>query len=159
MDRKTLDKIIIFAMHAYEGIQDKIGEPIFCHAYRVMESITDDTGMGLDLYQYSIDTLKAIAICHDLIEDTNTPISELMEQFPEPERAESTLVLSVLTRQKQSYKDYIKACKMDPITRFIKIHDLKDNLLNWRMQALPDDKRKSLTKRYTEALKVLGGEV
>ena len=70
--------------------------------------------------------LKALALLHDVLEDSDITLTELKEMgFPQP-LLDS---LNRLTRRKlESYADYIVVCGCDPDARRVKIADMRHNL-------------------------------
>ncbi len=97
---------------------------------------------------------RIVALLHDVIEDTKTTESELVEMFG----YKIGWQVGILTRESklESYEEYINRIKKyGPETvRKVKIADLKHNLST--IDNIPDlDKRKRLKERYEKALTVL----
>ncbi len=70
------------------------------------------------------ETSCVVALLHDVVEDTNITFEDLEKDFP----SEIIEVLKLLTHNKsESYIDYIKNIKQNPIAKKIKIADIKHN--------------------------------
>ena len=71
--------------------------------------------------------LKALAICHDLLENTKIVNSEDFNRLIE--LGVSMPKLKTLTRNKNdSYNKYIQMCLSNPDTRIVKCADMRDHL-------------------------------
>ncbi len=103
--------------------------------------------------QVDSDTMKTIALLHDVLEDTATTKHELLTLFGEGVAD----VVEILTRSEQmDYFDYINKVKQNPFATLVKIADLRDNIfhgenvyLNYRIRA---------QKVYRPALNILLGK-
>lgn len=99
---------------------------------------------------------KIVALLHDILEDTNMTISELIRYFSR----EITEAVEAITRKKnESYADYLSRVKINKIAKVVKIQDIKHNLCEWRLNEKPDSKFnfKSIKDRYELALDFLLG--
>jgi len=133
-----LDKAIAIAVKAHAGQKDLVGLPFILHPLRVM---------------LAMDSLhdKIVAVLHDVLEDSSVTAADLLEAGFS---TEAVLAVSVLTRSKDmTYKAYIELVKTNPQARRVKIADLRDNIN--RSWALPNDKARSLGRRYGDALATL----
>ena len=104
-----------FARCKFEGIVDKAGAPYFGHLSRVAAA------------QHGREIPTAIAFLHDVLEDTDTSVQELLELFP---RAVVEGV-QVLTRGTQEpYIDYIRRIRdhLGWDVSSVKQADIKDNM-------------------------------
>lgn len=116
-----LEKALQIAVKAHSGQTDKAGVAYIFHPIRVScKCITDEE--------------KVVALLHDTIEDTNITSDYLLtEGFP------SNIVnaiLSVTRNEHESYEDFIKRCRLNPIGRKVKLHDLEDNMDISRLQQI-----------------------
>ena len=114
-----LEKALQIAVKAHSGQTYKAGTAYIFHPIRVScKCITDEE--------------KVVALLHDTIEDTNITSDYLLtEGFP------SNIVnaiLSVTRNEHESYEDFIKRCRLNPIGRKVKLHDLEDNMDISRLQ-------------------------
>lgn len=141
-DFQMIIKAINYATEKHDGQKRLDGRPYITHPLAV-------AGM--------LDNPKAqiIAVLHDILEDTNVTVDELIEEFGD-EIGLSVLALSRI--EAMSYEDYILGIKVLklPLCREVKIADLRNNLST--IENIPDlEKRKRLKDRYIKALKVLEG--
>jgi GTP diphosphokinase / guanosine-3',5'-bis(diphosphate) 3'-diphosphatase len=98
---------------------------------------------------------RIVAMLHDVIEDTDIPLEYLRE-----EGYSETIVQAIdyLTRREgESYMDFIKRVKQNPIARKVKIADIKDNMDLSRIPN-PTEKDFQRMKRYEKALRELEAE-
>lgn len=76
----------------------------------------------------------------------------LKKKFPE----EITDALKLLTHDKNtSYTDYIRAIKTNPVATAVKLADIKHNMDFTRIKSISDETRDRLTRKYSNALKIL----
>lgn len=95
-------------------------------------------------------TLKIVALLHDVVEDSNTTVKEIYWRFG----SVIANAVEALTREKESYEDYIEAVAGNNIARRVKVEDLLDNIDY--IDRHPDWGFTSLRPRYEAALEVLG---
>ena len=89
---------------------------------------------------------------HDTIEDTEVTTEYLlMEGFP---RNIVDAILSVTRNEDESYDDFIKRSRLNPIGRQVKLHDLEDNMDITRLNELTEKDIYRLNK-YIKAYKYL----
>lgn len=123
-----IEQAIIFATMHHLGQTDKAGQPYIFHCLRVMMQMKDEKD-------------QAIAVLHDVVEDTDcTP--EMLQEFGFD--WEVVEALSYLTHQKEdSYEAYINRIKENPRARKVKQADLEDNMnLNRLTEVTEDDRRR-----------------
>lgn len=96
------------------------------------------------------DSLKIIALLHDVVEDGKSTYEDLKNKYILSE--EILIALDAITRRKnEKYFDYINRVKANELAIKIKIVDLLDNINRNK-----DDKYfDSLRKRYYKALDIL----
>lgn len=130
-----------FVLEKFKDKVDKAGKPYIEHLRRVA-------------YPYSIsmnNTKYAIALLHDIFEDTDTTEDELLT-YVTPFVID---VVKILTRKKdESYMDYIKRIAVDKTATEIKLYDLKDNMDITRLKKITDEDVNRL-KKYHKAFKFL----
>lgn len=130
---KLLDKAAMICVTKHAGQRDKMGCAYFQHPMRVAMHCTTDAE-------------KIVALLHDTIEDTDvTPDYLLAEGFP---REIVDAVLSVTKREGESYEDFVRRAKQNPIGRVVKLHDLEDNLNALRLEHFDAD----MAARYNKYL-------
>lgn len=131
----TLGKAIALASNKFEDKLDKAGQPYILHCIRVMNSVnTTDK--------------KIAAILHDVVEDTDITISDLLQMGFSPKVVG---VINLLTHDKSVlYTDYIKLIGTNEIATEIKIADLIDNSNITRLKGIEEKDFKRMRK-YHEA--------
>ena len=110
----TYDDAVRIATAAHAGQRRQIsGEPYIYHPLRVAEGFS-----GREL-------LRACAVLHDVLEDTDVTATHLAYQGL---RDEGLQILDLLTHNpKMTYLDYILRIKLNPFAVEIKLADLRDN--------------------------------
>lgn len=139
-----LDKEQMKVANALTIAKEYYDEATYNHAIRVMQYVADNS---LISYEYK-DECVALAVMHDLLEDTEYTGSGLPDRFYK--------ALQLLTRKKdQTYTEYIKNIKDTGYTNWrmcaywVKLADIKDHLA--QIETLTD----SLKERYIKALTIL----
>lgn len=132
---------------------DKNNIPYMYHIYGVLNRLTN--------YSY---TVRIVGILHDILEDTEVTIGVLGQTFNDQIIIEA--IESVTRLDGENYFDYIRRAKRNKIGKIVKKADLQDNLYRCKLWIeLRRDKDshetlykdfKSLIKRYTKALEILG---
>ena len=95
---------------------------------------------------------RTVAVLHDILEDTDTTIEELIEEFPD------SIVDAVITLSKskaQDYNSYLKKVVKNPLALRVKRADISDNASPIRLYKLDPNKRVELRLKYAEALSFL----
>ena len=134
-----LEKALQIAVKAHSGQIDKAGSAYIFHPIRVSN-------------RCSTDDERIVALLHDTIEDTEVTTEYLlMEGFP---RNIVDAILSVTRNEDESYDDFIKRSRLNPIGRQVKLHDLEDNLDITRLNELTEKDIYRLNK-YIKAYKYL----
>ena len=117
------------------GLTDRGGVPAIEHAERVAK-LTEAYGGD--------EATVALALVHDIVEDTETTIEDVKKLVP---GLRDRLV--AITRLKgEPYFEYIERVASDPSARIVKVADLIDHLSPERIEAIPG----SLIERYGRAL-------
>ena len=99
---------------------------IFFHCSRVVRNLEADMLFQF-ISQENQNDLRALAICHDLLEDTEIANSEDFNRLIK--LGVSAPKLKILTRNKNdSYDKYIQICLSNPDTRIVKCADMRDHL-------------------------------
>lgn len=134
-----LSKALQIATKAHEGQTDKAGAPYIFHPIRVSN-------------RCSTNSERIVALLHDTIEDTEVTAEYLLtEGFP---REIVDAILSVSRNKDESYEDFIKRSRLNPIGRQVKIHDLEDNMDITRLSELTEKDLVRLNK-YLKAYRYL----
>ena len=142
------------AIKMHEGMTDKYGNPYFEHLERVANRVRD---MEYDMVDETseINLYITAAYLHDVIEDTDYRIADIMDKFGEG-IAEA---VKLLTRgEEETYADYVAGIKKSvylegKIARVVKMADLLDHLMG------PTPCPPNLVKRYEKSLYSLMGRL
>jgi (p)ppGpp synthase/HD superfamily hydrolase len=134
-----LIKAISIATSAHKNQVDKGGKPYIEHPLRVMKQMTTDA-------------TRIVAVLHDVIEDSDYSFADLVvEGFNE----EIVQAIEALTKQKgESYKNYLRRIKTNPIAIAVKLADLQDNMDLTRLPAITE-KDIERQKKYSKAVATL----
>jgi (p)ppGpp synthase/HD superfamily hydrolase len=155
---KLLDAAIKIAVDAHAEQYDRIGLPAIFHPMRIMMRIEiPENYSDLD-----IDILRATAILHDVLEDSDLSpdiIREILYKssgYPYWTVNKVVSDVQMLTRtEDESYENYINRVKESSDNAInIKFADLFDNISR---KDIPM-KKDSLKKRYENALKILANK-
>ena len=142
------------AKKLHDGMTDKYGNPYFYHLERVANRVRDMEYNMVDETS-EINLYLVAAYLHDVIEDTDYLIGDLIDEFGET-IAEA---VKLLTRNKEeTYADYVVGIKNSvflegKIARVVKLADLFDHLMG------PTPCPPHLIKRYEKSLYTLIGSV
>ena len=118
-----LGKAIALAAKVHESQRDKGGHPYILHPIRMMMRLrTDDH------------ELMAIAILHDVVEDSDITSADLIELGMTQRVVDGVKTLTHIVGE--SYDDYIKRVAMNPDAKLIKREDLRDNSDITRLKGL-----------------------
>lgn len=135
-----LTQAIDVAVRAHYGQLDKAGKPYILHPLRVgAAGITEGE--------------QIVGFLHDVVEDTNVTLEDIRGQFG---KIVAEAVESVTKRKGELYGDFILRSMDNTIGKQVKINDIKDNLR--RMDGLSQSEQQGMTRRYRQALAVLGVE-
>jgi (p)ppGpp synthase/HD superfamily hydrolase len=138
---QDLEGAIALAVKVHAGQATLDGQPFILHPLRVMLSFT----------QPEDETLRVIAVLHDVVEDCGVTLGYLSDQGFSPE---AVAAIEALSRTgSESYSRYIRRLAGDPRAVRVKIADLLDNLDPRRTSTsmLPETQR----ARYFHALRYL----
>lgn len=145
---KLIDHCIIFATYKHAEQLDKglpyIYHPLIYHPLRVML----DTSL-------TTEGQKCVAVCHDLLEDTDTTIKDLHD-IGMPDDMITTVV--ALTHMKnEPNATYWQRILDEPSgdAKLVKIADIKDNTSENRMNGLSLEVQERLKTKYAKALEYL----
>lgn len=134
-----LEKALHIATQAHKGQTDKAKAPYIFHPIRIANKCSNDNE-------------RIVALLHDVIEDTDITTNYLLaEGFPE---YIIDAILSVTRNEQESYDDFVKRARLNPIGRQVKLHDLEDNMDITRLQKLTEQDMQRLNK-YLKAYNYL----
>jgi len=130
---EMLSKAIALAAEKFNGVLDKGGKPYTLHLIRVMSAMPDDDP-----------ELQQIAVLHDVVEDTDITLKDLINMGFSPRVIDA---LKLLTHDADdSYIKYILGVKSNPDCIKVKIADLKDNSNISRLKGISDKDVKRMIK-------------
>lgn len=97
-------------------------------------------------------TLAAIAWLHDIVEDTDTNLDEILEQFGLP----IAWAVDAITRRDETYSVYLDRIEDNRMAKMVKLVDLAENLSNcFNARGRVKEEHKLKQKRYVKAIKRL----
>jgi GTP diphosphokinase / guanosine-3',5'-bis(diphosphate) 3'-diphosphatase len=124
------------------GQVDKAGEPYILHPLRLM-------------LRMAIEAERIAAVLHDVVEDSQVTIEDLIAEGFAREIVHAVDALS--RREGEDYMEFVKRASEDPIARRVKQADLEDNLDLTRIRK-PTDRELDRMHRYQRALEILAEE-
>jgi len=135
-------KALKLCFEAHKDQVDKSGMPYVFHPFHLAEQMeTEDTVIT--------------ALLHDVVEDTDYTIDDLIEM------GFSDNVISALKLLTHApgipYMDYVKKIKENPVAKAVKLKDLAHNSDLTRLDYV-DDKARKRVKKYQRAIALLNGE-
>lgn len=115
-----VSEAVRFAAQKHAGQTDKHGEPYILHPLRVMLSVRE----------HGPDYMVA-AVLHDVVEDCGVSLEEIAVKFGYDIAG---AVRDLSHRKGESYMAFVARAKANPIARVVKIADIQDNSLAWRVK-------------------------
>lgn len=132
-------KALNIAYRAHQGQLDKGGCPYIFHPFHLAEQMETEEEV-------------CVALLHDVLEDSDTKIDDLISLgFSE------TIIEAVITLTKEkgcSYSDYIQRVNKNPLSKKIKCADIAHNLDLSRLNQMSDQDRERYSC-YQRALEIL----
>jgi len=128
---------------AHRGQYDKSGFPYILHPVHLAEQMPDEVK-------------TAVALLHDVVEDTDWTLEKLAEEFP----ARVIEAVRLLTHNPQEdYFSYVEKIRENPDAAAVKRADLLHNLDESRIlpESVPAAKRAAMREKYRKALALLDG--
>ena len=121
--KNVLGSAIALAASTHESQMDKGGKAYILHPLRMMMRLrTDDV------------ELMAIAVLHDVVEDSDTTIEDLVAMGYSMRIVAG--VDAMTRRENETYDEFIKRCAQNPDARLVKREDLRDNSDITRLKGL-----------------------
>lgn len=141
---QLLDSAIRHAVTAHRGQLDKNGQPYILHPLRVMLAMPADDEVA-----------QAIAVLHDVVEDTNITLKNLRDWgFPD----EVVEGVDAMTKRpgERYHEDFIVRLRRHPKAKIVKREgDILDNMRPVRLALLDDATVARLVGKYNRALDML----
>ena len=134
-----LELALSIATKAHRGQFDKAGIDYIEHPIYVASQVDSEEE-------------KAVALLHDVIEDSSVTAEELLNAgLPET----VVTAVQILSKKKgQDYQTYLKTVKSNPLARAVKLSDLKHNSDLSRLETITDKDLEGLEK-YKKAIDYL----
>ena len=126
-----LELALSIATEAHRGQFDKAGIDYIEHPIFVASQVDSEEE-------------KAVALLHDVIEDSSVTAEELLNAgLPET----VVTAVQILSKKKgQDYQTYLKTVKSNPLARAVKLADLKHNSDLSRLETITDKDLEGLEK-------------
>lgn len=134
-------KAAAIAYNAHKDVLDKGGYPYIMHPLHLAEKMTDET-------------TTAIALLHDVIEDTDLTGKDLIEMGIPRYVVECVEILSHTADE--DYSDYIAGIKANPHATAVKLADLEHNSDLSRLEEITPRAIERVEK-YKKAIEILKG--
>ena len=134
-----IDIALAIAKKAHAGQVDKAGVDYIQHPLYVASQVKTEQE-------------KAVALLHDVLEDSNITVADLLAYGLSNEVV--TAVQTLTKKKGQSYQDYLEKVKSNNLARVVKLADLKHNSDLSRLKSVSDTDRKRVEK-YKNAIRYL----
>ena len=137
-------KAMCIAYTAHREQVDYNGVPYIFHPIHLAEQMDDEVSC-------------AVALLHDVVEDTEITMEQLAKEFP-PEIIEP---LKLLTHDDETdYFDYVRRIKSNPIAKKVKLADLAHNSDQSRCVGsdIPEERLEFWRNKYQKAKAILTAE-
>ena len=141
MESPLLIKAIDTATRAFEGHTDRQGAPYIAHAIRVMLDVE-----GVDA--------KVVGLLHDTLEWGDLTWDELVATGY-PKRILDAID-ALTDRDGESLSEHVARIRANPLALTIKLADIRDNSLSWRMSKLDAPTRNAMMAKYRDTAELLG---
>lgn len=153
MTHKKLGKAIEFAFIKHKDQVDKQGKPYILHCVRILSVLSNMLGKLHNEFDFekALD-IQIVGVLHDIIEDTNIKEQEIRDLFGD---RVANAIVAISRCDKEPYETYLQRVAENEIALIVKLVDIEDNLLPWRLDKLSEDKRNYFIKKYAEAKKIL----
>lgn len=137
-----LSTAIEIAARGHSGSFDKGGEPYILHPLRVMAAVGEEWPFGADtitaadraIVYGNLGELRAAAVMHDVLEDTQFTSTDLRTQLI-PENV-IALVEAVTRSPDVTYREFIEQVAKNKLASYLKLLDLSDNMNPRRARTL-----------------------
>ena len=138
-EKSMVDLALSIARQAHEGQLDKAGVDYIEHPIYVASQVESEEE-------------KAVALLHDVLEDSLITAEELLiAGLP----VEVVTAVKLLTKKPmQDYQAYLETVKTNPLARVVKLADLKHNSDLSRLPSITEEDRERL-KKYKKAIDFL----
>ncbi len=132
-------KAMKLCFEAHKEQLDKSGIPYVFHPIHLAEQMTDEA-------------TTVVALLHDVVEDTDYTLQDLLEMGFSPMVVEA---IGLMTHAEGvPYMDYVEKIKENPIARAVKLADLRHNSDTSRLDVI-DEKAQKRAEKYRAAIAFL----
>ena len=135
----VIEKSLKIALKAYAGQRDKAGKAYILHPIRIMLQMDSDYEM-------------AVALLHDVVEDSNCSGNDLLAEGIPPDVVDAVLALS--KRDGETYDQFIDRVAGNALAVKVKLADIEDNINVLRLDSVGDKDLERVAK-YHKAWKKL----
>ncbi|WP_321350802.1 GTP pyrophosphokinase [Halopseudomonas oceani] len=135
----VVEKSLKIALKAYAGQRDKAGKAYILHPIRIMLQMDSDYEM-------------AVALLHDVVEDSNCSGNDLLAEGIPPDVVDAVLALS--KRDGETYDQFIDRVAGNALAVKVKLADIEDNINVLRLDSVGDKDLERVAK-YHKAWKKL----
>ena len=135
----VIEKSLQIALKAYAGQRDKAGKAYILHPIRIMLQMDSDYEM-------------AVALLHDVVEDSNCSGNDLLAEGIPPDVVDAVLALS--KRDGETYDQFIDRVAGNALAVKVKLADIEDNINVLRLDSVGDKDLERVAK-YHKAWKKL----
>ena len=135
----VVEKSLQIALKAYAGQRDKAGKAYILHPIRIMLQMDSDYEM-------------AVALLHDVVEDSNCSGNDLLAEGIPPDVVDAVLALS--KRDGETYDQFIDRVAGNALAVKVKLADIEDNINVLRLDSVGDKDLERVAK-YHKAWKKL----
>jgi metal dependent phosphohydrolase, HD region len=134
-----IDIALAIARKAHAGQADKAGVDYIQHPLYVAS-------------QFKTEQEKAVALLHDVLEDSDITVADLLAYGLSNEVV--TAVQTLTKKKGQSYQDYLEKVKSNNLARVVKLADLKHNSDLSRLKTVSNTDFERV-KKYKNAIRYL----
>lgn len=136
-----VDAADALAADKHRGQVDKAGRPYIEHPRRVAARLSDAEA-------------QAVALLHDVLEDTDATPNEL-RRAGMPDRVVEAVLALTKRADDESYDDAVRRAAAHPLARQVKAADVADNADEQRLALLDEDTAARLRAKYARARQLL----
>jgi (p)ppGpp synthase/HD superfamily hydrolase len=150
-------RAVELAAKSHYGQYDKQHHPKILHPLRVMGAVQRAWNhmhpalrKELEFMGVTVNDLRAAAVLHDTIEDTDLRPNDLLAAgFPDYV-VQAVVAVTRNYFRREEYAEFIERVKLDPIGIHVKLLDLQDNMNRGR-GSMTKEEHEGLLKRYAKA--------
>lgn len=159
---KQYTKAVMLIKAKFAGKVDKGGHPYIGHLFSVSGAISKIVS-DFELMEADEEVIgfyrkaRIVALLHDILEDTDTTVSDLIEDGFDDEIVKAVVAITRKDEEKD-YFDFILRASQNDLAKVVKIYDLEDNMDIKRLTKLEEKDLKRL-KKYWYCWRYLCGQI